>query len=107
MKNNILITAFIILATVLVTTAIIGISLKSEQDTLLSTVMENTTITEFQDDYMTGCMEEGASYKFCSCTYEGLLKTYGYEGFVKESLEYVKTNKLSEKMSNVVAQCLE
>lgn len=105
MKKEYLLLGLLFLTVVIIST--VSIVKKYEQDSVVSTVMKTTSIDDFKNDYMSGCMEEGAGYGFCNCTFESLVKSYGYDGLMKESIEYAKTGVLSKKMSSVVTQCLE
>lgn len=106
-NNNMVWSGVVLLAMFVIVIATVSITKKYEQDSITKTVMQNTTTTEFRDDYMSGCMEDGAGYSFCSCTYEKLIGVYGYDGLMKESIKFAQTNKLPEEMSSVVTQCLE
>lgn len=63
---------------------------------------------ELKNDYMAGCMEEGGedAYNFCDCSFDELMEMLGYDGIVKQSIDYATTGNFSDEMLRAVANCI-
>jgi hypothetical protein len=64
----------------------------------------------FYDTYMNGCVNasDGSDkfVKYCQCTYDYMVESYGEEGFYRLSLDYVKTEKMPQEFLDAVEECL-
>lgn len=56
----------------------------------LNRVPETTDTTAYRQNFLDGCISEGANMSYCSCTYDGLVGLYGFQGLIDVS------NKISE-----------
>lgn len=69
---------------------------------------ESKTETEWKNEYMSGCMNEGqAPYSYCICTYNYLRSRYGMTGLADIAMDYQETNKLPREMFEAIENCLE
>jgi hypothetical protein len=53
--------------------------------------------TEFKDNFMTGCMEEGTK-EVCTCYYNSMLGQLGYDGLIDLASDYLKTEQIPTKL---------
>jgi hypothetical protein len=60
----------------------------------------------FKEEYMKGCITEGATYAYCDCTYDFMENKVGYKKLVELSIEFMETNKLPDIMLEAVSVCL-
>lgn len=59
---------------------------------------------QFRDEFMEGCSEEGATDQYCSCTYDGLIGLYGFDGLT-DNIGRLARVEFSEADLAVVKSC--
>lgn len=59
---------------------------------------------QFRDEFMEGCSEEGATDQYCSCTYDGLIGLYGFDGLT-DNIGRLARTEFSEADLAVVRNC--
>jgi len=59
---------------------------------------------QFRDEFMEGCSEEGATDQYCSCTYDGLIGLYGFDGLT-DNIGRLARTEFSEADLAVVKSC--
>ena len=66
--------------------------------------------SELKEFFIEGCMDEGANYTYCNCTYSKIINDYGEEALIEMSLQ-IEGDGLSQKnlrrVTNVVSSCLK
>lgn len=65
---------------------------------------EAVIIKTFKDSFIEGCVKEGSDRGQCMCAYNYIYDTLGSDGLVRESLYYVKYDKMSELMLTILYQ---
>ena len=56
----------------------------------LPTVEPTPETDIFKEGFMEGCLKENASYAYCSCSYNWMVKKVGKEKFIEMSMEYAE-----------------
>ena len=59
---------------------------------------------QFRDEFMEGCSGEGATDQYCSCTYDGLIGLYGFDGLT-DNIGRLARTEFSEADLAVVKSC--
>jgi len=59
---------------------------------------------QFRDEFMEGCSQEGAANEYCSCTYDGLIGLYGFDGLT-DNIGRLARVEFSEADLAVVKSC--
>jgi len=59
---------------------------------------------QFRDEFMEGCSQEGAANEYCSCTYDGLIGLYGFDGLT-DNIGRLARTEFSEADLAVVKSC--
>lgn len=59
---------------------------------------------QFRDEFMEGCSQEGAANEYCSCTYDGLIGLYGFDGLT-DNIGRLARTEFSEADLAVVRNC--
>ena len=59
---------------------------------------------QFRDEFMEGCSQEGAADQYCSCTYDGLIGLYGFDGLT-DNIGRLARTEFSEADLAVVKSC--
>ena len=65
--------------------------------------------SEIENNFMEGCMEEGASVAYCECCLEGIQDVYSEEEFIAEEAKMMAgypSEKLTNTMVQVSMECL-
>ena len=87
-----------------------GYNVKEATPTLIPEPTEiKITADIFKDSYMEGCTSEGKnpeSEPYCNCNYEYMLDKLGQDGVIAEAIEYSKTSKITDTMSEAIKECL-
>lgn len=59
---------------------------------------------QFRDEFMEGCSGEGATDQYCSCTYDGLIGLYGFDGLT-DNIGRLARTEFSEADLSVIRNC--
>lgn len=59
---------------------------------------------QFRDEFMEGCSQEGAANEYCSCTYDGLIGLYGFDGLT-DNIGRLARVEFSEADLSVIRNC--
>jgi len=59
---------------------------------------------QFRDEFMEGCSQEGAANEYCSCTYDGLIGLYGFDGLT-DNIGRLARVEFSEADLAVIRNC--
>ena len=59
---------------------------------------------QFRDEFMEGCSQEGAANEYCSCTYDGLIGLYGFDGLT-DNIGRLARTEFSEADLSVIRNC--
>ena len=59
---------------------------------------------QFRDEFMEGCSGEGATDQYCSCTYDGLIGLYGFDGLT-DNIGRLARVEFSEADLSVIRNC--
>ena len=65
---------------------------------------EAVIIKTFKDGFIEGCVKDGTDRGQCTCAYNYIYTMLGSDGLVRESLYYVKYDKMSELMLTTIYQ---
>lgn len=102
--------SFGVAVAVLVAVAIISGAIWFTTRTENKTNYNPAMVAEYKSEFVTACMEEDASYSYCSCTYESLAKELGIDGLYDLSLEYVLgdefSNSSKDALKKAIGDCL-
>lgn len=60
----------------------------------------------FEDGFIEGCVEEGATYSECDCMWNSVITQLGFDGVVEMTLDYLRTEELPlAVMTNAYNDC--
>ena len=99
MKKNVIIAILsTALAIVLFFVAFAIFSYEPEEDTQdMSSIFEN--------DFIAGCVDEGATYTQCSCAFDSLLDEYGSIGLLEMAIEYDEGKEMPNRAIAATLKC--
>lgn len=83
---------------------LIGLVIGLFKEDKVTVPLENNK-TEFRDDFMSGCLEDG-TVEDCSCYYDSILGQLGHDGIIDLATEYLKTEQIPKKViDGIVKDC--
>ncbi len=65
---------------------------------------EESLESRFKTEYMEGCSENGAYNEYCSCSYDGLVGIYGFNGLL-DNVGRLAREEFSEADMEVINRC--
>lgn len=106
MKKETIITILATVVAIFIILIIVGATENKKEDKMISVPIDNKT-SEFKDGFIEGCMGEDTSYEVCSCGYDRLVYTYGTDGLLELSANYIETEKIPTEVVNIMVSCME
>ena len=71
-----------------------------------STSNTSSSLTELMKKGFTdSCVNKSTNYAFCSCSFDGIVKKLGVDGFIEMSKTYSSTGKMDPEVSNIISGC--
>ena len=62
---------------------------------------------ELKQSFIEGCIEEDATYEYCSCAYEYLIDAYGLSKVIEISIEFDETGVIPDELWGAVKHCMK
>ena len=99
-----------VILVLVIAATIIGVTylITNKPEKMINVPLESSTMTTdvYKDGYMEGCVSDAATYTFCSCSYDSLIKRLGKEGLLKMSLDYLQTEQIPESvLTGIMTDC--